>query len=77
MKACIESGTDYLDISGIFQFSRQDKYLKLCRPVVPLLGEPEFIERMSLEYHEKAVAAGVTVVSAAVCVSNILVMSCK
>ena len=31
-----------------------------------LPGEPEFIERMSLEYHDKAIAAGVTIVSAAV-----------
>lgn len=30
------------------------------------LGEPEFIERMSLEYHDIAVKAGVTVLHAAV-----------
>ncbi|XP_072974281.1 probable mitochondrial saccharopine dehydrogenase-like oxidoreductase At5g39410 [Typha angustifolia] len=40
--ACVESGADYLDISG----------------------EPEFMERMEAEYHEKAVKTGSLVVSA-------------
>lgn len=40
--ACVEAGTDYLDICG----------------------EPEFMERMELAYHEKAKRSGALVVSA-------------
>lgn len=42
VSACVDAGTDYLDISG----------------------EPEFMERMEAEYHDKAVKAGSLVVSA-------------
>ncbi|KAK8937284.1 hypothetical protein KSP39_PZI012117 [Platanthera zijinensis] len=40
--ACVEAGTDYLDICG----------------------EPEFMERMELEHHERAKSAGSLVISA-------------
>eukprot|EP00658_Telonema_sp_P-2_P061478 TRINITY_DN50182_c0_g1_i1.p1 TRINITY_DN50182_c0_g1~~TRINITY_DN50182_c0_g1_i1.p1 ORF type:complete len:468 (+),score=81.50 TRINITY_DN50182_c0_g1_i1:162-1565(+) len=42
VKACVEAGTDYVD---------------LC-------GEPEFMDRMLLEWHDAAVAAGVYIVHA-------------
>lgn len=34
-------------------------------------GEPEFIEKMSLQYHDQAVAAGVTILHAAVSLSSL------
>lgn len=42
VRACIETGTDYLDISG----------------------EPEFMEKMEVQYHHQAVDKGCLVVSA-------------
>ncbi|EDQ91000.1 uncharacterized protein MONBRDRAFT_18216 [Monosiga brevicollis MX1] len=42
VKACVNTGTNYLDISG----------------------EPEFIERIEVEYNEQAKAKGITIISA-------------
>lgn len=42
VSACVESGTDYLDITG----------------------EPDFMEKIEMDYHAKAVEAGCLVVSA-------------
>lgn len=62
VKACIEAHTDYIDLCG----TSPDPILCLITSLIQIIGEPAFIEKMHLKYHDIAIQLRITICHAAV-----------